>query len=1253
MQLTFNHINIPEELIQAHEDGRVVFFCGAGISFPAGLPGFQELVAKTYQELGSCYDEHLPEKIAFEREEYDRVFALLEQRYPTQNNRVRRAVEKLLTPDDKHLTEGSDVLKTHQALLTLSKKADNEQHLVTTNFDRLFEVAAKQMGSSHTLYTAPTLPVPKNKRWDGLVYLHGVLPEVKGNEFALLQCVLSSGDFGRAYLVERWASRFVSELCRNYVVCFVGYSLGDSVLRYLMDALAADRQNDEKMPKVYAFAPYKTSESETDKKAVVAEWKSKNVEPIPYEVKIDIQGKTTKKQGHSLLHFALQNWAARYASGITGRQSVIASEARLLPDTITPDGGSLKDVLWALNDESGLAAQQFTILTPVPPLAWLDEIVQADLPPIRKEHLVGFFTSNFPWSNTASALAEWLLRHLNNPDLLIWLSQRGGQLHENFKHIIARHIEKLEDLQRSEKETDKQKLIAMSEASPNAIPSTKMKTLWQLMLAGRVGKPQNSLLELHRLRRRIESSGLTLTNKFALRNLLEPKLALYKEYPVATQGRENSDPANLLRYELVFSSPDLYGTFKDANNPKWQQSLPELLANFESILKDALDIMAELGQAGEKSDLSYIKLPSISEHEQNRYVEGWPTLIVLLRDAWLETKSQCVAKAGEVAKRWFDYPYPAFKRLALFAASQLDLPPSVWVHWLTSGSHPVLWLVSTKREVMRLLVLQGPQLDQRSQQKLETAILQGPPRILYESTVETERWQQLKSQAIGLRLAKLNLVTLLGSNAQQSLDAFKQQYPNWIVTLEQDKDEFSFWSSVSGFEDAPTTKAPRERRKLAEWLMQEPADDFFYKDDWEDICREQMSVAFTALCQLSQDSNWPSKRWEQALYVWGDPDLAQRAWRYAAGLVAEMPKAEFSDIEHAISWWLEKAAGKSSLHDAAHNTICVRIIERYENLPAPVDRFDASKEDVIAAAINHPIGQVTEAIITKWFLAKPQEDSKLPEAVSSLLRRICATTNSYYFYAKAVLARDLITLFRIDSGWVGEHLLPSFSWQQAPDEAAGMWSAFMIAPRRYEPLLKTIKQDFLETSKHYASLGMSAEQYAYFITYCALEGVEGFKDTDFQTAFYNLPEEGLAVSIRAVTDALEASDDKYPVYWSMHVKPFWNTIWPKDKKLATPKLAQEMAKLCIAAKELFPNALDMLEGWLKPLEYPYYVVRLLADSGLCEQFPSQALKFLDAVIGGSFIDLSQLEKCLNRIKESSSSLAEDKGYKRLGQLVLV
>ena len=104
-------------------------------------------------------------------------------------------------------------------------------------------------------YQAPLLPIPKDGKWNGLVYLHGLLPKVL-NEHDLNQLVVSSGDFGLAYLTERWAARFVGELFRNYIVCFVGYSIGDPVLRYMMDALAADRMLGVTTLPAYAFAHY-------------------------------------------------------------------------------------------------------------------------------------------------------------------------------------------------------------------------------------------------------------------------------------------------------------------------------------------------------------------------------------------------------------------------------------------------------------------------------------------------------------------------------------------------------------------------------------------------------------------------------------------------------------------------------------------------------------------------------------------------------------------------------------------------------------------------------------------------------------------------------------------------------------------------------------------------------------------------------------------------------------------------------------
>jgi hypothetical protein len=49
--------------------------------------------------------------------------------------------------------------------------------------------------------------------------------------------VFTSADFGVAYLVERWAARFVSELFQQFDVAFVGYGVNDPVMRYLVDAV--------------------------------------------------------------------------------------------------------------------------------------------------------------------------------------------------------------------------------------------------------------------------------------------------------------------------------------------------------------------------------------------------------------------------------------------------------------------------------------------------------------------------------------------------------------------------------------------------------------------------------------------------------------------------------------------------------------------------------------------------------------------------------------------------------------------------------------------------------------------------------------------------------------------------------------------------------------------------------------------------------------------------------------------------------
>jgi hypothetical protein len=75
---TTNGTEIPIEVLPMLEDGELVFFCGASVSTPTGLPLFGELVSAIHK----CVHEDTREleKQAFQNGAHDRVLTLLERR---------------------------------------------------------------------------------------------------------------------------------------------------------------------------------------------------------------------------------------------------------------------------------------------------------------------------------------------------------------------------------------------------------------------------------------------------------------------------------------------------------------------------------------------------------------------------------------------------------------------------------------------------------------------------------------------------------------------------------------------------------------------------------------------------------------------------------------------------------------------------------------------------------------------------------------------------------------------------------------------------------------------------------------------------------------------------------------------------------------------------------------------------------------------------------------------------------------------
>jgi len=249
-----------------------------------------------------------------------------------------------------------------------------------------------------------------------------------------------------------------------------------------------------------------------------------------------------------------------------------------------------------------------------------------------------------------------------------------------------------------------------------------------------------------------------------------------------------------------------------------------------------------------------------------------------------------------------------------------------------------------------------------------------------------------------------------------------------------------------------------------------------------------------------------------------------------------------------------------------------------------------------------------------------------------------------------MLGSRLIAFFRVDRPWTELYLLPLFSWNN-PTEAKAVWEGFLWSPRLYQPLLIAFKPQFLESTKHYADLGEHRQQFAALLTYAALGPTDGYTMDEFRSAIGALPQEGLEECAQALSQALESAADQREEYWKNRVQPFWQHVWPKTGNLATPRIAESLTKLVIAARAEFPAALAAVQDWLQPIEYPHYVVHPLHESGLCARFPGDALHLLSAVIADQKWAPRELGQCLDEIVQTAPQLAHDARYQRLSEYI--
>ncbi|MEH6445703.1 MAG: SIR2 family protein, partial [Oceanospirillaceae bacterium] len=617
--------NIPLEVLEAQESDSLVIFCGAGISVPSGLPSFGGLVKDVYKALSTVPSDL--EQEAIDRNAYDSALGLLENRIDDSNSKIRNVRQQII--NRLKIKDGSD-LTTHEAILQLARTSNQKYRLVTTNIDHGFQLCNENIETDK----APNLPVPKPHKWESLVHIHGLIDENDPNGKHI---VFTSGDFGTAYLTEGWASRFITELFRNYTVLFVGYSIDDPVLRYMTDAIAADRMNEgSHFKESYVIAKL---DNHQDEGKDLAKWRAKGVVPILF------------KNNFDYLHNTLKAWANHTKDGLNSKSNIIRKHAIHPPLPPYDQIESLTQVIDTLKEKSsptddnvtGYPAKIFAELEPPAPIEWLPVLFDQNLLELHSNDIN--FKANTTYRQNSEIvepnkityqLWRWITKHLESDQLISWFYEKGLFLNPVLSKLIVLKLER----------------------EPPKEPYLKF---WKTITSNKLQNINSFNFEFHKY-----LDLLNINDEFSdegMVSLFKPAIKLSKPYgwPNRKIDPFNGDEVKPYSIELTIGiSSSEYNTLLEQKD--FFKLYEKHLISVTGYLINAMDLASLYGLINLEKDNSHWDLPSIEPHNQNQYRSDWTLIIELCRDFIAEALKSDINFAKSVIGVWKCNKYPVFRR---------------------------------------------------------------------------------------------------------------------------------------------------------------------------------------------------------------------------------------------------------------------------------------------------------------------------------------------------------------------------------------------------------------------------------------------------------------------------------------------------------------------------------------------------------------------------------------------------------------
>lgn len=1219
---------------------------------PAGLPSFAGLAKGIIDKLGSKKAIE-----PYERGDFDRAFNALFREFGRDeiDLQVFNALRAPKNPD----------LKNHQNLLTLSRSADGRPQIVTTNFDLLFERAESGIRAS----IPPILPnLELNQSIDGLVYLHGRL--ISPQSTKLPAYVVSSSDFGRAYLSEGWAASFVKSLREQFAIVLVGYRAEDPPMRYLLEGLHSAIEHRYSHP-IYAFTPGDAEEAEEL-------WSERGVTPIPY---------TAIDGNHDCLWNTIEAWADSVKSPDKWTNNVI-SLAQRPPHEVQPyergqvcflisnkegakafaqaDPPALAEWLcvfdhfcryaepqkiswddpeeidplnlYGLDDDPPRPIKEGAQKTNVPGrdyLAWNSDDESFD----DRIHLAAWtaeFSSRLP--ARLEAVARWFRRCMDEPATIWWAAGRAN-LHPNLIWHIRRKLEENGDQL-----------------------SRQSKSFWRyyLVLTDRRLRDAHDL-RWYELKSMIKSEGWGRQSLRLFEDIIEPYIAVSRNSLKAPRPPSGSwDDLELQNViELKVEVLDRHGD--KLNIP--DKYLSDVVKLIRRSLIDCSILMNEVGQRWWSSPTLH-PTQERGESFHGKMIQNY---------LWFKSLFDRLLEADETSARqefqnWNCNDPTFFGKLCIYYAGNIRLLKRSEAFSLISGlADKIFWDRENQRELLFTIKELWPDFNLSQRQKIEQRIIKGPNKWTGEQSSEF-KLRKATNSASRLRWLQLN-GCVISASAEEKLNLLKSVDDRWTDEWARTADDslgsrggmIARVTEPQGLEILPISKIILAAERKTEDRFRELTD---YRP-FVGLVEVAPFKALSALRQSLKKGEFPEQFWENILSEWPDNTSVRLRWLLAE-TIAKLEPDNARKLKHYVPDWLKKQIVDLAASDRAKAlSIYDRIAEVY--LTAAPDLLSSGvgtttiggvpqerSEVSISKAINSPGGKLAEAL---WALVpKPRKGRSFPEYLDIRFERLFNLPGDGGGHAVAVISQRLGWLDYWFNHWVQDTLLPLFNPENGLSEAAWHGLAYDRNGLSHSTL-QLMNAYLLDVLKGNVNWVLDQQEYRQHIHRLValsqpdLKHGAIIKFSDAKSVLMAIDDLGRSEAVAALSNIMQAKGN-----WRAFVKPFLCEAWPKQLIYKGEMSSRAFASLLAESGEDFPDAVKVILPLLRPVShldmFAHYLMRDEDDKhDYAKKFPGATLSVLGALIDENKPTVPyELPKVLDTIAEIDPALKRTTIWRRLKEL---